>query len=400
MRPANLRLPPDPPAPHLPAAVLRQYAADTLTPAERRRVEAHALDCDLCSDALDGYLTAPADATAPVALQELHQRLHTRIAADEREPRRAVAWWSAAAAAVLVLLVAAAALRWWLPAEVPHTSATAPVAASAPAPQAAEPTAPPAATESAPAADAPDVAAAAPAAPVTPPAETTRPAKQQPAYAAVGKPRYRRPAARVQPSAPVAGGTVAEMTDVVASSAPLASDSGTAEAEGVADAAGAAEKKETREEVAPLAKAKHAAAAPLPARRATALAADSAPTAPKAAPTLPGAAPTKGVLPAPLDVVPLPKGGYPAFRRYLSRNLKYTDDARTDRAEGDVKVRFVVDADGVVQYLQVVKSVHPDLDEEALRLVCEGPGWYPGVVNGKRAPRTVEISVPFRMPLR
>ncbi|GAA4391168.1 energy transducer TonB [Hymenobacter koreensis] len=395
MRPANLRPAPDPPAPHLPAAVLRQYAADTLTPAERRRVEDHVLDCDLCSDALDGFMAASAEATSPAALAALRQQLHTRVTAEPAVPRRAVAWWPAAAATVILLIAAFAVFRLWAPsAQVQEQSA--PVAASAPAQ-----------TESA-AAD----AAPAPAAPAAPVQEEAVPAvasaPAEPSLAAPRKAARKRPAyavaSRSRANQPT---TTAETASTLSTSseANAAADAGSVASAPVAAAPAAADAARLEEPKEAVAAAKVKSAAPESAmamrRKAATAAPDSAP--PSAAFTSPSgepAAATKGVLPAPPNVSPLPAGGYQAYRTYLRRNLKYTDDARTDRAQGDVKVRFTVGPDGAVQNLQIINSVHPDLDEEALRLICEGPAWYPGIENGKRAARVVELNISFRLPLR
>ncbi|WP_400192901.1 TonB family protein [Hymenobacter sp. B81] len=354
MRPADHRPAPEPAAPHLSAAVLRQYAAHALPPAERRRVEAHALDCPLCGDALDGYLSAPAPATDPAALAALQQRLHARVAAGREQPARARRGWWAAAAAVLVLLTAVAALRWWptAPAPAPEPAPVATPARPAPTPSPAEPATPATAAPAPPPAPAETVAVAPPAAEPAAPPVAARPVRR-PAPAS-SRPR-RAPAA--------SGGVVA--------SAP-------APASGAAAPAGPADQL-------------------LATRRPAALTDSGLPATLKPVPRPEAATRTKGVLPAPATISPLPAGGYPAFWAYVRRNQEYPGAARIDRAEGIVKLEFTVEADGAVSNLKVLKPVHPALEEEALRLVCEGPAWYPGVVNGKRTARTVELNIQFRL---
>ena len=60
-----------------------------------------------------------------------------------------------------------------------------------------------------------------------------------------------------------------------------------------------------------------------------------------------------------------------------------------------MKVRFVVGADGKVSNLQVVRSLRADYDAEALRIICEGPAWRPGIANGRRASLPMELTISF-----
>ena len=101
--------------------------------------------------------------------------------------------------------------------------------------------------------------------------------------------------------------------------------------------------------------------------------------------------------PAPMSVGALPAGGYSAFREYLKKNLEYPEKALKDGKEGTVKLRFVVGVDGSLQDIKVVSGLSEECDAEAIRLLKEGPRWYPAISKGRRTARTVEISVPFRV---
>ncbi|MBO0360374.1 TonB family protein [Hymenobacter sp. BT186] len=101
--------------------------------------------------------------------------------------------------------------------------------------------------------------------------------------------------------------------------------------------------------------------------------------------------------PAPMSVGALPAGGYAAFREYLKKNLQYPEKALKDNKEGTVKLRFTVAVDGSVQDIKVVSSLSEECDAEAIRLLKEGPRWYPAISKGRRTARPVEISVPFRV---
>jgi TonB family protein len=62
---------------------------------------------------------------------------------------------------------------------------------------------------------------------------------------------------------------------------------------------------------------------------------------------------------------------------------------------GSVQLRLTIGADGKIQQLKVLHGLRADYDEEAQRLVCEGPGWIPGISGGRRAAQTVDVTVPF-----
>jgi TonB family protein len=372
MSPANPHFPArTPAAAHLPAAVLRQYAAGTLTAAERRQVERHTLDCALCADALEGYQQAAPAATSPAALAELQQRLHARVAAEPARTPRVGAWWMAAAAAVLLL--AFVGLWQW---QRPTTTARAPRATAARERQ----------QERAPAvvsAPAPAVDAAPPAAPVTPPVAAPAQPEPAPAYAAAPV----RPLRRARPAvaatrAPVAATDVQGLGEVRSASAEaeLAAPVATAPAPAA-------------EQAAEEAKAKIDSQAVLAGR--TAGVAVMSKAAPAAQPPLrEESGKRKSELPPAPALAPFPNGGYPAFRNYLIREQKRPEGV--PRTDGVVKLKFTVEADGSVQNIQVVRGLSPELDAEAMRLLCEGPSWRPGIVGGRRASQTITIDVPFR----
>jgi TonB family protein len=101
--------------------------------------------------------------------------------------------------------------------------------------------------------------------------------------------------------------------------------------------------------------------------------------------------------PAPMSVGALPAGGYAAFREYLKKNLEYPEKALKDNKEGTVKLRFTVAVDGSLQDIKVISGLSEECEAEAIRLLKEGPRWYPAISRGRRTARSVEISVPFRI---
>ncbi len=97
------------------------------------------------------------------------------------------------------------------------------------------------------------------------------------------------------------------------------------------------------------------------------------------------------------DVMPQFPGGEAAMQQYLLTNMKYPVVAAENGIKGSVIVQAAIEADGTVAGgAQVVKSVDPSLDREALRLVHAMPKWTPGRRNGQPTPMKVTIVVRFK----
>jgi TonB family protein len=105
----------------------------------------------------------------------------------------------------------------------------------------------------------------------------------------------------------------------------------------------------------------------------------------------------KSKMPVPPAVGPAPAGGLPAFHKYLKEELVYPEKALKERTQGTVKLKFTVTATGSIEDLKVVDSLSKECDEEAMRLVREGPAWFPGIIGGRRTAQQVRIVVPFRL---
>ena len=97
------------------------------------------------------------------------------------------------------------------------------------------------------------------------------------------------------------------------------------------------------------------------------------------------------------EVMPEYPGGAPAMYGFLAKNLKYPDAAEKNKVEGRVYIKFVVTSDGSLTDFSVVKSVSPELDAEALRVVKLFPKFTPGTIDGK--PVNVYYSLPVMFKL-
>jgi protein TonB len=92
----------------------------------------------------------------------------------------------------------------------------------------------------------------------------------------------------------------------------------------------------------------------------------------------------------------------PSFKgnvnQWLASNLSYPAVAAENGVQGRVIVQFVVEKDGSVSNVQVVRSVDPALDREAVRVVKSMPRWNPGMNNGQ--PARVKYTLPVTLKLQ
>ena len=76
-------------------------------------------------------------------------------------------------------------------------------------------------------------------------------------------------------------------------------------------------------------------------------------------------------------------GGLSAWAKYLGKELKYPRQAQRMGIEGRVFVQFIVERDGSLTDVKVVKGIGAGCDEEAVRVIKKGPKWKPGKQRGK-----------------
>ena len=94
---------------------------------------------------------------------------------------------------------------------------------------------------------------------------------------------------------------------------------------------------------------------------------------------------------------PEPVGGISAFYNYVSKRIKYPSQARRMAIEGRVFVQFVVERDGTIQDVQVMKGIGGGCDEEAIRVVKSHPKWKPGKQRGKPVRVRITLPIAFRL---
>lgn len=94
-----------------------------------------------------------------------------------------------------------------------------------------------------------------------------------------------------------------------------------------------------------------------------------------------------------VDNMPEFPGGDKHLRAVIGKNIKYPKKCYANKIQGRVLVQLIINLVGEVENEEVVKSVHPLLDKEAIRVVKELPNWVPGLKAGR--PVKVRYTVPF-----
>ena len=90
-----------------------------------------------------------------------------------------------------------------------------------------------------------------------------------------------------------------------------------------------------------------------------------------------------------------PKGGMESFFSYIRENMVVPQDAKDAGSTGKVFVGLVVDVDGSLTELKVLRSLHPSCDEEALRLIQAAPKWIPSESRGEAVAQRMIMPITF-----
>ena len=98
-----------------------------------------------------------------------------------------------------------------------------------------------------------------------------------------------------------------------------------------------------------------------------------------------------------VEQMPLFPGGDAALMGYLRDNIHYPTVAAENGVQGRVVVGFVVERDGSITDVNVLRSVDPSLDREAVRVVKSMPKWTPGKQNGSAVRVKYQVPVTFRL---
>lgn len=94
-----------------------------------------------------------------------------------------------------------------------------------------------------------------------------------------------------------------------------------------------------------------------------------------------------------VDEYPEFTGGMKAFAKYMERNLRYPSQAQDDGVQGKVFVSFVVEKDGSITDVKILRGIGYGCDEEAMKVIKKSPLWKPGKNKG------IPVRVRYNMPI-
>ncbi|HZF65730.1 MAG TPA: energy transducer TonB [Chitinophagaceae bacterium] len=88
-------------------------------------------------------------------------------------------------------------------------------------------------------------------------------------------------------------------------------------------------------------------------------------------------------------------GGEKLWADFVNRNVRYPPTVKKELVKGEILVRFLINEEGVIEKAEVLKGLHPLLDEEAIRVIMKSPRWIPGERNGDRVQTSLVQSIYF-----
>ncbi|WP_421920048.1 TonB family protein [Marinifilum sp.] len=91
-------------------------------------------------------------------------------------------------------------------------------------------------------------------------------------------------------------------------------------------------------------------------------------------------------------------GGELELKKFITKNIKYPNNAKKKGIEGKVLVSFIVNEEGEIEQIKIARGVDPSIDKEAMRLVRLMPKWKPGKQRGKLV--SVAYTLPIEFDLR
>ena len=98
-----------------------------------------------------------------------------------------------------------------------------------------------------------------------------------------------------------------------------------------------------------------------------------------------------------VELKPQFPGGDAAMYQWIAEHLTYPADAEEQGVQGKVIVQFVVEKDGTLSNIRVIRGKHPSLDKEAIRVVQAMPKWIPGRNNGQVVRVSYLLPLTFRL---
>ena len=111
----------------------------------------------------------------------------------------------------------------------------------------------------------------------------------------------------------------------------------------------------------------------------------------------PEGAQNKGEIFEEVDVEASFSGGAAEMMQYIAHNVKYPEISMENGEQGKVFVEFVVNEDGTVSNIKILRGVSRDIDVEAMRVVKNMPKWTPAEIEGKKVRSIARIPINFML---
>ncbi|MGC4021624.1 MAG: energy transducer TonB [Cyclobacteriaceae bacterium] len=92
-----------------------------------------------------------------------------------------------------------------------------------------------------------------------------------------------------------------------------------------------------------------------------------------------------------------PNGGYEAFYKWVGKTIKYPPSARRMGQEGKTFVKFIVEPDGTITNVEIVRGFDGACDKEAERVIKISPRWKPGKQGGRAVRQSLVIPITFKL---
>ena len=90
-------------------------------------------------------------------------------------------------------------------------------------------------------------------------------------------------------------------------------------------------------------------------------------------------------------------GGQGGLMKFLHQNIEYPEDARSESIEGKVIVQFIVNENGSISDITILRGIYPSCDSEVIRVLSKMPQWKPGKQNGTAVKVYFKLPVTFKL---
>lgn len=89
--------------------------------------------------------------------------------------------------------------------------------------------------------------------------------------------------------------------------------------------------------------------------------------------------------------------GIQGIQIHIQSHIKYPKNAKKERIQGTVVVNYLVDTDGHVKDIKIIKSIDPSIDNEAVRVIRKMKRWIPAVQNGRYVKCRYQQAIDFKI---